>query len=63
MERRRHEPTREYNERLNLGKGSAFAKSRLGRLPTTDEVWEADVQPISVWGGMHGIKANCGWAW
>ena len=40
----------EYNEKLNLGKGSAFVKSRLGRLPSTDEVWEADIQPISVWG-------------
>ena len=25
-------------------------KSRLSRLPRTDEVWEADIQPISVWG-------------
>ncbi len=41
---------KKYNEKLNLGKGSAFVKSRLGRLPTTDEVWEADIQPISVWG-------------
>jgi len=41
---------KEYNEKLNLGKGSAFVKSRLGRLPTTDEVWEADIHPISVWG-------------
>jgi len=41
---------KEYIEKLNLGKGSAFVKSRLGRLPTTDEVWEADIQPISVWG-------------
>ena len=41
---------KEYHNRLNLGKGSAFVKSRLGRLPTTDEVWEADIQPMSVWG-------------
>ena len=41
---------KEYNEKLNLGKGSAFVKSRLSRLPRTDEVWEADIQPISVWG-------------
>jgi len=39
----------EYNEKLSLGKGSAFVKSRLSRLPTTDEVWEAGTQPISVW--------------
>ena len=41
---------KEYNEKLNLGKGSAFVKSRLSRLPRTDEVWEADIQPISPWG-------------
>src|SRR5271157_3701015 len=40
----------EYNEKLNLGKVSAFVKSRLSRLPRTDEVWEADIHPISVWG-------------
>src|SRR5271157_486026 len=50
LEKRRHEPMKEYNEKLNLGKGSAFVKSRLGRLPRTDEVWEADIQPMSVWG-------------
>ncbi len=37
-------------DKLTLGKGSAFVKSRLGRLPRTDEVWEVDIQPISVWG-------------
>jgi len=41
---------KEYNEKLNLGKGSSFVKSHLSRLPRTDEVWEADIQPISVWG-------------
>ncbi len=50
LEKRRYEPMKEYNEKLNLGKGSAFVKSRLSRLPRTDEVWEADIQPISVWG-------------
>ena len=50
LEKRRYEPMNEYNEKLNLGKGSAFVKSRLSRLPRTDEVWEADIQPISVWG-------------
>ncbi len=50
LEKRRYEPMKEYNEKLNLGKGSAFVKSHLSRLPRTDEVWEADIQPISVWG-------------
>ncbi|MHC5539996.1 DUF6930 domain-containing protein [Singulisphaera rosea] len=37
-------------DRLILGKTSHFVKSRLSRLPRTDEVWEADIQPISVQG-------------
>jgi hypothetical protein len=37
-------------DRLTLGKGSSFVKSRLSRLPRTDEVWEADIRPISVRG-------------
>ena len=37
-------------EKLRLGKGSSFVKSHLSRLPRTEEVWEADIQPISVWG-------------
>ena len=41
LEKRRYEPMKEYNEKLNLGKGSAFVKSHLSRLPRTDEVWEA----------------------
>ena len=32
--------------RLKLGKGSSFVKSRLGRYPQEDAVWEADFQPI-----------------
>ena len=46
---------KEYKGQLNLGKGSAFVKSRLSRLPRTDEVWEADIQPISVmgWDARH----------
>ena len=24
---------------------------------------EADIQPISSGAGMHGVMANCGWAW
>jgi hypothetical protein len=41
---------KEYQDKLILGKGSAFVKSHLSRLPRTDEVWEVDIQPISVWG-------------
>jgi hypothetical protein len=37
-------------DRLTLGKGVAFVKSRLKRLPQSDETWEADIQPISVRG-------------
>ena len=37
-------------DRLTLGKGSSFVKSHLSRLPRTEEVWEADIQPISVRG-------------
>jgi hypothetical protein len=40
----------QFPDKLILGKGSSFVKSRLSRLPRTDEVWEADIQPISVWG-------------
>src|SRR3954462_2237625 len=38
------------HQRLTLGKGSQFVKSHLNRLPRIDDVWEADIQPISVWG-------------
>src|SRR4051794_26663026 len=38
------------HDRLILGKGSSFVKSRLSRLPRTDEVWEADIRPMSVSG-------------
>jgi hypothetical protein len=48
--RRRYEPMKASHQRLTLGKGSQFVKSHLNRLPRTDEVWEADIQPISVWG-------------
>ena len=37
-------------DRLTLVKGSSFVKSRLSRLPRTEEVWEADIRPISVRG-------------
>src|SRR3954451_10992595 len=38
------------HDRLILGKGSSFVKSRLSRLPRTGEVWEADIQPMSISG-------------
>ncbi len=38
---------------LKLGKGSAFVKSRLRRLPQGDDVWEADFLPqADYWIGM-----------
>ena len=33
-------------EKLKLGKGVAFVKSRLKRLPQVDETWEADFQAL-----------------
>ena len=33
-------------EKLKLGKGAAFVKSRLKRLPAGDDVWEADFQAL-----------------
>ena len=33
-------------EKLKLGKGVAFVKSRLKRLPQSDETWEADFQAL-----------------
>ncbi len=33
-------------EKLKLGKGAAFVKSRLKRLPQDDEVWEADFEAL-----------------
>jgi hypothetical protein len=41
---------KENHDQLILGKGSSFVKSRLSRLPRTEEVWEADIRPISAWG-------------
>ena len=41
---------KELHDKLILGKGSSFVKSHLSRLPRTDEVWEADIQPMSVSG-------------
>ncbi len=39
---------------LKLGKGAAFVKSRLRRLPQFDDIWEADIQqvPGEFWLGM-----------
>ena len=33
-------------EKLKLGKGAAFVKSRIKALPPSDEVWEADFQAL-----------------
>jgi hypothetical protein len=33
-------------EKLKLGKGVAFDKSRLKRLPQVEETWEADFQAM-----------------
>ena len=33
-------------ENLKLGKGAAFVKSRLRRLPKNDDVWEAGFGPL-----------------
>src|SRR3954471_6409305 len=33
-------------EKLKLGKGAAFVKSRLKRLPQGDDTWEADFQAL-----------------
>ena len=33
--------------KLKLGKGVAFVKSRLKRLPQEDEIWEADFRALT----------------
>src|SRR5262249_11180119 len=33
-------------EKLKLGKGAAFVKSRISRLPESGETWEADVEAL-----------------
>jgi hypothetical protein len=33
-------------KKLKLGKGAAFAKSRIGRLPESGETWEADFEAL-----------------
>ena len=37
--------------KLNLGKGVAFVKSHLRRLPQCEEIWEADIRPAPAPGG------------
>ena len=54
---------RQAPDRLILGKSSSFVKSHLSRLPRTEEVWEADIQPISVRGWNASVMANSGSAW
>ena len=49
-------PMKEYNEKLNLGKGSAFVKSRLSRLPRTDEVWKLISNRSRCGDGTHGSR-------
>lgn len=54
---RGHKPMDNIPDKLILGKTSHFVKSHLTRLPRTDEVWEADIQPMSVRGWnarLHG---------
>ena len=33
-------------EKLKLGKGAAFVKSRIGRLPESGQTWEADFEAL-----------------
>src|SRR5436190_15069581 len=54
------------SRKMKLGKGAAFVKSRLRRLPQFDDTWEADIQhvPGEFWLGMvieqehGGMPAN-----
>ena len=52
----------EYHEHLKLGKGAAFVKSKLRNLPQTDDVWEADFQPIpeQVWKRLDSRRTLAG---
>jgi hypothetical protein len=52
--------------RLTLGKGVAFVKSHLRRLPQCEEIWEADIRPApttrgsgTVWAGL--VISHDGW--
>jgi hypothetical protein len=42
------------HDKLKLGKGAAFVKSRLKYLRQEDDTWEADFFPIPCSGGRHG---------
>src|SRR5436305_9544996 len=50
---RRPYPMPDQNDKLKLGKGAAFVKSRLKYLPQEDDTWEADFFPIPCSGGRH----------
>jgi hypothetical protein len=46
---RRHftEAQKMTEQKLRLGKGAAFVKGHLHRLPQSEEVWEADIRPAN----------------
>lgn len=46
---------RQATDHLKLGKGAAFVKSRLRRLPQNDDVWEADFGPLDEGGTWLGL--------
>jgi hypothetical protein len=45
--------------KLKLGKGSYFVKSRLKRLPRTEDVWQADFQPFAEGGKGRKRQRPC----
>jgi hypothetical protein len=54
------------NDNLKLGKGVAFVKSQLRRLPRCEEIWEADIRPAlgpcnksTIWEGL--VISHAGW--
>jgi hypothetical protein len=42
------------HDKLKLGKGAAFVKSRLRRLPQKDDAWEVDFRLMPSWGCWVG---------
>jgi hypothetical protein len=51
-------------QKLKLGKGVAFVKSHLRRLPQSEETWEADIRPAlgnngTIWEGL--VISHDGW--
>ena len=58
LEKRRYEPMKEYNEKTELGQRLGVREEPPRPPPQTDEVWEADIQPISVWGSGLGEDDN-----